>query len=170
MSALLGVNPKPGLTDFVVGNSTVASATRSIEPALSAGGDARQLVFVPPGTAPPNPGELVTSRQVVGLIEAYRKAYDMVIIDVPPVLLCGDAMSLARAVDGIVVVGRLGRTERGALRDLRKALDASPAPLLGVVAVGGDAGARYGYADGYAPADGSASDRSGQTAVSQPKP
>lgn len=149
LSALLGVEPRPGMTDYVVGNATVASATRSIDLATSVGGDAGQMVLVPSGSHPPNPGELITSRQVTDLVDAYRKAYDLVVIDVPPVLACGDAMSLARSVDGIVVVARLGRTERGALRELRTALNASPAPVLGLVAVGGDAGKRYGYGSSY---------------------
>jgi Mrp family chromosome partitioning ATPase len=56
-----------------------------------------------------------------------------------------DAIPLLLAVDGVVVVGRLGSTPRAALARLKEQLDTVGAPTLGVVVNSVGKGTMYGY-------------------------
>jgi Mrp family chromosome partitioning ATPase len=82
--------------------------------------------------------------------------YDLVVVDTPPLTAVSDAFPLLAKVDGVIVVGRLGRNRRDVARRLHETLTGAGAPLLGVVANGLEAGRfdsyGYGYGGSYAPA------------------
>jgi len=71
------------------------------------------------------------------VLHALNEDCDHVLLDAPSPLEFSDAMPLLAAVDGIVIVARLGHTrERSAVR-LRQLLERTPsAPVLGAVANG----------------------------------
>ncbi len=56
---------------------------------------------------------------------------------------------LLKKVDGVVIVGRVGRTRRDVAERLHETLTGAGAPLLGVIANGFKAGRRGGYGYGY---------------------
>jgi non-specific protein-tyrosine kinase len=70
---------------------------------------------------------------------------DVVVIDTPPMLVVSDAIPLIGQASGVVVVGRLGRTTRDAIRRLTAVISNTGGVLLGVVATGTKAGRVYGY-------------------------
>jgi Mrp family chromosome partitioning ATPase len=104
---------------------------------------------------PPNPGELIESRAMENLLDVARSTYDLVVIDTPPLTVVSDAFPLLGKVDGVIIVGRVGRNRRDVAVRLHETLLAAGAPLLGVVANGfkaprlGSYG--YGYSYDYAP-------------------
>jgi Mrp family chromosome partitioning ATPase len=63
---------------------------------------------------------------------------------------------LLKRVDGVVIVGRVGRNRRDVAERLHETLTGTGAPLLGVIANGFKAGRLgtygYGYGYDYAPA------------------
>ncbi len=59
---------------------------------------------LPSGATPPNPSELLASPAYERLVEALRLAYDIVIIDTPPVGVVSDALSIASKTDGLLLV------------------------------------------------------------------
>jgi Mrp family chromosome partitioning ATPase len=63
-----------------------------------------------------------------------RSAYDLVVIDTPPLIAVSDAVPLLTKVDGVVIVGWVGRSRRDAAERLHQILDSSAVPLLGVIA------------------------------------
>src|SRR5665811_1803403 len=85
-----------------------------------------------------------------------RSGYDLVVIDTPPLTAVSDAFPLLKKVDGVVIVGRVGRNRRDVAERLHDTLTGAGAPLLGVIANGFKAGRRggygYGYSHDYAPA------------------
>ena len=85
---------------------------------------------------PPNPGELLESQAADGVFSQAKFEYDFVVIDTPPLTAVSDAFALLRKVDGIIVVGRIGRSGRNAAKRLHQVLASSGAPLLGVIANG----------------------------------
>ena len=101
---------------------------------------------------PPNPGELIESHAMEALLEQAKSTYDLVVIDTPPLTAVSDAFPLLRKVDGVVIVGRVGRNRRDVAERLHETLAGAGAPLLGVVANGFKAGrlGSYGYAYDYA--------------------
>lgn len=85
------------------------------------------------GPIPPNPAELLGSSYLRDVIVDARARYDQVIFDGPPVLLVSDAMVLAGAVDGCLLVCEYRRTSRGALQRSRSNLEAINARIFGAV-------------------------------------
>jgi cellulose biosynthesis protein BcsQ len=87
-------------------------------------------------------------RLPTALREAERD-FDLIVIDTAPILLVPDAIPLLSQVGGVVVVGRLRKTQRVALARLKEQLDAVAAPTLGAVvnSVGKDTAYGSGYHD-----------------------
>jgi Mrp family chromosome partitioning ATPase len=112
-------------------------------------------VLVAGEVPPPNPGELIESHAMEAVLERARAVYDLVVIDTPPLSLIADAIPLLTKVDGVIVVGRVGKTRRDAAEQLRKKLTSLRAPVLGIVANGVRRATatpyRGGYGYGYKP-------------------
>jgi Mrp family chromosome partitioning ATPase len=91
-----------------------------------------------------------------GLLVQAKASYDLVVIDTPPLTAVSDAFPLLGKVDGVIIVGRVGRNRRDVAERLHETLTGAGAPLLGVVANGFKAGRLgsygYGYGYDYAPA------------------
>ncbi|HZS61903.1 MAG TPA: polysaccharide biosynthesis tyrosine autokinase [Gemmatimonadaceae bacterium] len=97
----------PGLTEFLVGSHTLEAVARET--------DVPNLYILPSGHFPPNPSELLGSQPMRAGLEAATKAFDMVVIDSPPVLAVTDASVLSALVDGTIIVVRLGVSAREAV-------------------------------------------------------
>ena len=106
------------------------------------------LDVLPCGPPPPNPAELVGSRQFRDLLTSLDKEYDRIVLDSPPVVPVTDAKLLSQVVDVVLVVVRHNVSARYALHQaLRQLLDVD-APVLGCVFNGVEVektGYRYGY-------------------------
>ena len=112
--------------------------------------DGRLLVLTS-GPPPPDPGEFVGSGTVKEIIAALEARAEIVIIDAPPLLRIGDAMTLSSLVDGVVLVIDLNRVRSGMLSELRRTIERMPVPLLGFVLTGvSDDGVGYVGYTGYA--------------------
>jgi polysaccharide biosynthesis transport protein len=85
------------------------------------------------GPTPPNPAELLGSSYLRDLIVDARAQYDQVIVDGPPVLLVSDAIVLAGAVDGVLLVCQYRSTSRGAFQRTQAQLEAINARIFGAV-------------------------------------
>jgi capsular exopolysaccharide synthesis family protein len=141
------------LSDVLIGDAQLEEAVRSIQVGQKGVLD----VLIAGELPPPNVGELIESRAMEAVLERASAAYDLVVIDTPPLTLVADAMPLLTKVDGVIVVGRVGKSRRDAAEQLRKKLESLRAPVLGIVANGvtGPETAgyrrrlRYGYAYGY---------------------
>jgi Mrp family chromosome partitioning ATPase/capsular polysaccharide biosynthesis protein len=116
------------------------SATNGRAPAGSV------LEVMPSGTLPPNPGEFVSTRALATLLDRLRERADFVLIDAPPMIGIGDAMTISAKVDGIVLVTRMNRLRRPLLFELHRLLETSPTPLLGFVVTGARVDGEHYYA------------------------
>jgi succinoglycan biosynthesis transport protein ExoP len=147
----------PGLSDVLIGAVPMGEAIQSVEldaPAVGLSGGRVLNVLVAGAVLPPNPGELIESHAMESLLEQARSAYDLIVIDTPPLTAVSDAFPLLRKVDGVVIVGRVGRNRRDVAERLHETLAGVGAPLLGVIANGVKSSGRgsYGYAYDYAQA------------------
>ena len=107
------------------------------------------LYVMPSGRLPPHPAEVLRSPRTAELLQQMRSAFDLVILDVPP-LVVADAMILAAHVDGVLMSVVLGQTHRVALRKVLEPFrqaENTLAPLLGLVAFlpAGERAAHDGY-------------------------
>ena len=110
------------------------------------------LEVLPAGPIPPDPGEFVGTHALAEILAELRERADIVLVDAPPALRVGDAMTLTSKVDGIVVVTRMKIVRRHMLAELARQLASVPTPVLGFVvtdAAGEDESYGYGYGSGY---------------------
>ena len=91
------------------------------------------LFFIPAGTIPPNPAELLSSKRLDVLIEELKKHFDMVIFDSPPVISIADASVIASRVDGIILVSRAGFIPRHLPLQSRNTLQSVNGKIIGCV-------------------------------------
>ncbi len=86
------------------------------------------------------------------MIATWRDAYDIVVLDTPPILTTNDAADLLGAADSVVVVLRSGQTRNRPARRVVSVLTRLQADVLGVVLNGCDRHEMddyYGYGYGY---------------------
>src|SRR5436190_708236 len=121
----LGVNADRGLSSVLDGQEELERVIHALE--------APPLFFVPAGSLPRNPADLVSSPRMRQALEYLRSQYDFVIIDTPPVLPVTDAVVLAREADAVVLVVKGHGTPSALVREARDRLLMAGAPLLGVV-------------------------------------
>jgi Mrp family chromosome partitioning ATPase len=67
------------------------------------------------------------------LAQKWRRQYDHIVIDTPPVLALTDAAVLAQIADGVLLVARAGRTRLQTLSRTRDLLARDHAHPIGVV-------------------------------------
>ena len=68
------------------------------------------------GAIPPNPSELLTSREFEELLEWAAENFDTVIIDAPPLLPVADAVVISRMATGLLLVIDASKVRRAQLR------------------------------------------------------
>ncbi len=156
----LDLQPGPGLSDVLIGELSLWSATQLVDVASDPvdGAAGRSLDVLAAGVPlPPNPAKLIESHAMAAVLEEARSTYDLVVIDTPPLAAFSDAVPLLRKADGVIVVGRGGRNRRDVAERLHETLTGIRAPLLGVVANGFKARRLHSYdykhASAYAAAD-----------------
>ena len=91
------------------------------------------LSILTAGTTAPHPATLVASKKMTRLIRLLSTQYDYVIVDTPPVIPVADALALAPAVDGTVLVMRSRYAQVTAAQEAVTRLRQVGAPLLGVI-------------------------------------
>jgi len=151
----LDIRSGPGLSDVLIGATSLSEATQIVDldsQSVERGAGRMLDVLVAGAALPPNPGELIESHAMEALLERAKSTYDLVVIDTPPLTAVSDAFPLLRKVDGVIIVGRVGRNRRDVAERLHETLTGAGAPLLGVVANGFKSGrlGAYGYAYDYA--------------------
>lgn len=128
----MGRSGGPGLADVLRGEVTLDDATHSSAQGLH---DDATLDTLAGGTAlPANPAKLLESPAMMGVLERARRGYDLVVIDTPSLTEVPDALALLSKVDGVLIVGRVGRSRRESAEQLHHILAGSECPLLGLIA------------------------------------
>jgi len=107
--------------------------------------DIDDLYIIPAGTLTPNPSELLGSRKMRDMIELFKKNFDMVIFDTPPVMVATDPVLLATQCDATIVVTAAGRVEEFELEQSMDSLKNVGAVVIGNVLNGFDASMAHGY-------------------------
>jgi protein-tyrosine kinase len=123
----------PGFSDFVLAEKPLEDCIRRIE--------GSNLYFMPAGTQVKNPLELLNMRQVKYTFDAFRKVFNWVILDTPPLLFSADANLLATITDGTLIVVRIGSTTYdNVIRAMQSLCENN---VLGIVANGARASELY---------------------------
>src|SRR5436305_168572 len=128
---------RPGLQQVLERRTTLADAVVSLE------GSSLDVLLAGASAVP---GDLMSGRRMSEVPGEARAAYEVVVIDSPPMALLASARSLAARADGVVLVVRAGQTKR---HDIEKTLAAlGPEKLIGAVLNGARISQR-GYREYY---------------------
>jgi capsular exopolysaccharide synthesis family protein len=133
MAQRLGVEPSPGLSDYLMGNAPAPDVLRSI--AVS-GPTARPLPVIPAGVDVDQPAELIASAAFGQFLAQIGNAYDTVVLDCAPLLPVGDSLRILPAVDAVLLCIRVGQTTRDQAVAAKEALDRLPQRPTGLVITG----------------------------------
>jgi capsular exopolysaccharide synthesis family protein len=151
---------RPGVTNVVLGHATLEEATARVAiPVAEGGSDLGEgnghspvggfLDVLTSGPIPPDAGEFVGTGAVAHILRELSKRYDLVLIDTPPILHVGDALTLASEVDGLILMTRLPAVRRPILKELKRVLEHCPGTKLGFALAGAHLEEGYGYGYGY---------------------
>lgn len=91
------------------------------------------LYILPSGPVPPNPAELLGSKSMHELLDRTYSMYDIVILDLPPMLAVTDARIMANQCDASIFVIRSEVTKKSDAIKAAGSLKTANSKLLGVV-------------------------------------
>ena len=132
----LDIESSPGLADLLRGRGAQLSEFKSH--LLS------NWYVLPAGDIPPNPSELLGSGRMEKILMRLREMFDYIIIDLPPVNLVSDVISISNLISGMIVVIREEYTEKKELERCFRQLRLSNVNILGCVMNETKAGGKYG--------------------------
>jgi capsular exopolysaccharide synthesis family protein len=135
---LSNINNLWGLSSVISGSMPVETVIRQL-PSVG------EFSVITTGPIPPDPAKLLSSQKMKQLMADFHKAFDLVIYDTPPLVGLADASLLAPSTDGIVLVTRMHKTDRSALKEALDSLKINRSNVLGLVINGHKSMSNYNY-------------------------
>lgn len=117
LSQMFGLGSVPGLCEWLQGEPGPMPNIYRLE--------GPGCWFLPAGSSPRNPLELMQSSRLATLMERLTGLFDWIVIDSPPVLPLGDTSIWMRQADGVLLVTRQGATQKLQLQRGLEAIDQS---------------------------------------------
>jgi succinoglycan biosynthesis transport protein ExoP len=142
LHARFGVEPSPGLVDWLEGRCTLDAVLRTTTD--------RNLTMVPRGSFDPDAHELLLGDRIQKLMAELRQRFAAVLVDSPPLGAGVDPLALGSAAGNLLFVLRAGQTDRHLAKAHVKVLSRLPIRVVGTVlnAVPDTGGYQYyGYMD-----------------------
>ncbi|OGP81322.1 MAG: hypothetical protein A2Z13_05430 [Deltaproteobacteria bacterium RBG_16_64_85] len=119
----LRITPLPGMVEYLGGSVSLGDTVRD--------GLAKGLHVIPSGTQVDATWDLITGDKFRAFLKEIRDAYDVILLDTPPIIPVSDTLALREVVDGFILVYRLGYTPHTLFR--RAMEDIGVPKLLGVL-------------------------------------
>jgi receptor protein-tyrosine kinase len=123
---LFGIGAVEGLSGLLAGRSAFRDSLRVVEPFAT-------LAILCAGATPPNPHELLSAVGFSYLIETAPAAFDIVIVDSPPLLEYSDGQLIAARSGGCLLVARRHQTSLTDIEDAKQQLEPTGAAVVGAV-------------------------------------
>lgn len=114
-----------GLSHFLSGQCTLAEAVVAT--------NIPGFHILLSGPLVPNPTELLSTGRFSSMLESFRKVYDYIIIDTPPLGMVVDAAIIARESDGAIMVVESEKTKYRLAQETKERLENAGCSVLGVV-------------------------------------
>ena len=135
-----------------VGLSTALATLSPWQDLIQVADDKGNLHILTSGSIPPSPMLLLESAKMTALIQEWRKEYDYVLVDTPPVIGITDAQCLTSKVDTFILVAAINRSTRSGISRALEILSTARANVSGLLInmIGSsDSEYHYGYYDQY---------------------
>ena len=128
----MDIENETGLTELLMGKGGSISDFRS--------DILKNWYILPSGKIPPNPSELLGSKRMEDLLNELKEFFDYIVIDLPPVNIVSDAISISSLITGMIVVVREEYCEKKELAHCVRQLKLSNVNVLGFVMTGTNLG------------------------------
>lgn len=122
---LMGLENKNGLTNILASKGDFKESIKQV--------GINGIEIITCGAIPPNPSELLSSKQMKMLIQQLREEYDLIMIDAPPVGNVTDAAILSTICDGTILVTASGQVDVASVKRAKELLQKVNANIVGVV-------------------------------------
>ncbi len=123
ISKKLEIESDPGIADLLRGKGAQVSEFQSFL--------LDNWFVLTSGDVPPNPSELLGSNRMENILNQLREMFDYIIIDLPPVNLVSDVISISNLISGIIVVVREGYTSKKELERCFRQLKLANSNIIG---------------------------------------
>ncbi len=123
---VLDLNKEPGITDYLV-------RTKIDFESMVQKTDIENLYAVTSGIIPPNPSEILGSKKMTNLIAELEHSWDIILFDSPPLVAVTDATMISKEIDKIIIVVKVGQTDKKAFEHTINSLKNVNSPIGGVV-------------------------------------
>lgn len=124
VAKLLGIGKGPGLSELLADDRGLQEVL--VETKVS------DLMVIRAGREPRNPSELLASDRIRDLISVLKTDFTHILCDTPPVNPYTDAAVLGSRLDGVLLVVRVGQTQRDHAERTRQILERAGNNILGV--------------------------------------
>ena len=121
---LFDVPNRTGLSDVLSGTVALAHAVQRVT---------TELWLLTSGAPPVDPTESLSSPILDPALDSMREAFDLIVIDSPPVLGVVDAMLIGARADGVLLVIKWGDNTEADVLAARERLEAAGSQLMGCV-------------------------------------
>jgi capsular exopolysaccharide synthesis family protein len=122
---LFNINSAPGLVDFLQDNSNLQECIR---PTIL-----RNLKIISGGPPTSNAEKILKLQSLKELLNQLKSTFTFTIVDSAPVMVVPDALTLSRAVDGVILVIKAGVTPKEVVKRASETIKDSGANLLGII-------------------------------------
>ncbi len=133
-----------GLSEYLSGEKTLDEVLRVSK--------VDGLCFIPTGSYPPNPSELLMRKRLSELFDELNKRFELTILDCSPVLAVTDPVIVGANAGGVLAVVRYDQTPLVEVQSMLKTFDSAGVRLTGTILNGFDprkARSEYSYNYNY---------------------
>ena len=134
----LNLSNETGLSNLIADDLPLKSVVRQVDPD-------GQLFVLTAGKIPPDPTKLLSSQKMQQLMGTFERCFDLVIYDAPPTTGLADVSLIGRRTDGLILITRMGKTDRTVITQTVETLSLAQIPVLGIVANGVKSTGMGGY-------------------------
>ncbi|MFH1867943.1 MAG: CpsD/CapB family tyrosine-protein kinase [Candidatus Omnitrophota bacterium] len=143
LSRVFGLGGKEGLSNVLARKNITLSNIPFCDVGIE------NFTVLPSGPSPPNPAELLEQEGVDTVLSIVRKEFDIIYVDVPPVLSVADPIIVCKKTDGVILVVMADSTPQKAALRTYSLLKEAGINIMGTVLNKVDAGLsglyRYKY-------------------------
>jgi polysaccharide biosynthesis transport protein len=134
----------PGLTDLLLDTRDPRECFRTIDDIIlgkfglrlaQATTGLEYLTILPAGRIVEKPNELLNTSALDDLLAEARNNFDIILIDVSPIVPAADAFVLARKVDGVLLACQIGRVARDVLKRTRMRVESAGGQVWGIILI-----------------------------------
>jgi capsular exopolysaccharide synthesis family protein len=125
ISDLMGLDPsEPGLGEVLSEESSLSSVTKATQDGL---------VVIPAGSPAYRIYERLNTSRFSAMLDELSASVDLVIIDVPPLVVAGEGIAISSRVDASILVARAYSEQKGLVIRLIRQLTSQPSEFLGII-------------------------------------